>query len=176
MTKAEDCYKKVSVYFIMSEGMHGSWYCSQLAAVFCQLGKREAQHMASLLARKMKVGVRQEKQLSAVESRRAFRKYKSSPRRKIRTVSCPNTRLPAPKRKSAANQNKTGMWSPTCLQLHDSPPATKCPSPAAPPIAREPQDRGEVLANPENEVVEEQPLAQLNQQLTSHRVSLSLHH
>ena len=80
--------------------------------------------MASLFAKKMKVGTRQEKQLSAVESRRTFKKYKSSPRRKIRTVSSPNTsRLPAPRRKSGKLYTWGCRFLPIShhMTLHQSP-------------------------------------------------------
>jgi hypothetical protein len=85
MTKAEDYYRK-------------------LAAVCGRLGNREEQEKANLLVHQMKVDVKQEKLLSAKQSQKTFRRYKSSPRRtKTRTVSNFSIyQLPTPRRRSLA--------------------------------------------------------------------------
>ena len=60
----------------------------QLAAVYGQLGKRAEQKKTNQLVQQMKVDVKQEKLLSAKQSQKTFRRYKSSPRRQqTRTVS-----------------------------------------------------------------------------------------
>ena len=123
----------------------------QLAGVFGRLGKREAQDMAALFVRQMKLGAEQERQRSVKQSQRTLKRYKASPRRrKTRTVSRSNTyRLPMPMRRSTANQNKMGTWGPTRLPWYVTPPTSTCPlEPAAVAGLAEEEVEGEVLGNP----------------------------
>ena len=129
----------------------------QLAAVLGQLGEKEEQRSTQLLVKKMKSGVKQERSLSAKESRKTLKRYKTSPRRtKTRTVyvSCSTIyRLPEPKR-TQGNRNKRISWrNSACLPW----PAAATP-PVSHTLAVGSCPEGSVLAHPGHDVLQFLPL------------------
>ena len=104
------CHTQFGVTPLWFSTLH---FSLQLAAVYGQLGKREEQKKANQLVQQMKVDVKQEKMLSAKQSQKTFRRFKSSPRRRqTRTVSQFSIyQLPTLRQRSLTTLSKMAVWS-----------------------------------------------------------------